>query len=401
MLKNIIVTLFLTGCVMSCLAQNADNQKVEFFGPGVQHYMKGTSRVDSIIGFTPKKDVAISEDKYAYIEMFDNHIYSVTVATHYKDGVSSSDLNVKKVNLEGEIIWAYKDTTHLSYAHKDIYVSKEGVFVMYEGYFGQLKRHCHLDKFNHDGKREWTIDFGNKYGTQIGNMINQLPDGNLVVCTSHYEPSFFHKISQAGKVLLQYRYTEKKELTIEDFDIDEAGNIYAIGEATSYPDRQYTNELYLLKLNSNLQVLNKKVLAFGQVTIASSIKYLGNGQCAVGFSADIDHNREDRSKEYHIHYGLLNEDLELSNLSSYWSNGVEPRHSFHRAKSGGVIAYNGIYWKKKSYKLLLHFDENMEYQRVDMLDFSTGIGEVAFLENGDLLAIKPVQEAMLIIDSFD
>jgi len=88
-------------------------------------------------------------------------------------------------------------------------------------------------------------------------------------------------------------------------------------------------------------------------------------------------------------------------LSSYWSNGVEPRHSFHRAKSGGVIAYNGIYWKKKSYKLLLHFDENMEYQRVDMLDFSTGIGEVAFLENGDLLAIKPVQEAMLIIDSFD
>ena len=348
--------------------------------------------------FQPRIEKSISENRFCYIGRHKNLLYVGSISDSYEEAKYESILNIRHIDSIGNTIWMYSFDRFNQVSFKDIHATADGVYVMYEGYTGRLERDCFLAKLSLTGALLWEVNFGKKYGTQILDHMKLNADGNLIACTKSFETSFIYEISPAGEILKTGQFADKSEFTIMDFDFDEDENIYLTGQITSYPDKKHQREIFLYKLNSSFDLLKKEVMLFGQLSIANSIQYIGNGHFALHFSTEIDHNAATIDKMF-SQYSLMDTDLNIIKTCRYRTDNSGIHNRFKQISNKHIISYDKIYLNSTSYIMLLEFDVNMVHQKSTLIDFSCGLSDFTFMPNGDMVWTKSWEE-LLIFDGF-
>ena len=354
-----------------------------------------------------KKDVnpyfskKISENKNCSHKIYKDELYLTSIADEYKDGKYKSDFFLRKMDLEGNEKWVYIIDKFIKVAYKDILPTNDGVYILYEGYTGDLIRDCYLKKLDHQGKELWTKNLGKNHGTPSLDIIKLDADAHILFAVKGYETSTLYRISSSGKILNKMSFSDKSELTISDFDFDHDGNIYIIGQITSYPERKYMQEIFFYKLDPQFNLLQKKVQLFGRTSIADDIVFLENGKFAVKISSDTDYNRKPIETQIRPLFFLMDMNLNISNISQISSTYGSYTSTFKFVSENKIIALNKTYLNKNTYYVFHIFDGDMNFQKSTLIDFNFGIGDISILSDDKILANHPREEIFSFKISFD
>lgn len=328
-----------------------------------------------------------SENKSCYLSKNENHFFIASIVSTYKDAQYYNTLDIRCVDTLGNSLWTFIFNDFKQVAYKDIYATSDGVYILYEGYLTNgLARDCYLTKLSLSGMRLWDVNFGKKYGTGILDIMKLDKNGDLIMCTKSFETSYIYRISPQGDVIQAAGFTDGSELTIMDFDFDEAGNIYTIGHITTYPDKKYTQEAFVYKLNNDFKLIADKHFRDGKVAIANSIKHINDGHFAVHISTKVDFNRP--KDQIFSQFSLMDTDLNISNNSGFLTNNSASHQVFRQVSDDKIITLHRLYINKNSYYGLLEFDHQMNYQKSTLLNFNTGMSDYTYQSNGNMLWVK-------------
>lgn len=337
----------------------------------------------------------ISDNKNCFHETHGDNLYLTSI-----DGNNNNHVFIRKTDFDGNEKWVFIIDNFTQVSLKDTLPSSDGLYILFEGYTGNIARDCFLKKLDNKGNELWTKNLGRNYGTGHLDIMKLDASGNVLFVLNRNQTSVLYRTSSKGTILDQVTFSDKSELTISDFEFDQNGNIMVIGHIASYPNKKLMQEAFFYKLDSKFNILKKKVQLFGRVTLPNDIALLDSGKFAVKVSSEIDFNLpiEDQIKPL---YFLLDDDLNISNISQIPSTRVGDRSTFKSISANQVVAFEKVYLNKNSYHAFHIFDGKMNYQKSILINFKTGIMECSILEDGQILVNKFGEEIIRLNIDFD